>query len=279
MKQTTRRNFIKKTSAAAAGISVFAPFSIGRPGDSPNNKIHIAAIGVGGRGSSNLGACDKENIVALCDVDENNAKKNFAKYEPAKKFKDFRVMMDKMGKEIDAVLVSTPDHTHFCAAMAAMQQGKHVYVEKPLAHNVWELRTLRKAAHKYNVITQMGNQGHATDGIRRIKEWYEAGVLGEVREVFAWFDHPNFGSRYFSKPDRFPPRSEEIPETLEFDLLLGPAEKRPFNSCYVPRRWRGWYDFGNGILGDWACHTLDGPFWALDLGMPSVAEADFATQA
>jgi predicted dehydrogenase len=227
---------------------------------------------VGGRGSANIGGCQEENIVALCDVDEDRSGQAAHRLPGAKRFKDFRVMFDQMAGEIDAVLVSTPDHNHFPAAMVAMEAGKHVYVEKPLAHSVWELRTLKKAAHHYNVISQMGNQGHATDGIRYIKEWYEAGVLGEVREVFAWNNHPDFSSQYFSRPDSFPPKEDPIPAGLDWNLWLGPAAERPFSSHYAPLTWRSWYDFGNGILGDWACHTLDGPFWALALGAPSVAD-------
>ncbi len=274
MRNISRRNFIKTTAAVGVGSFVLPRFSVGQSGASANSKVNIASIGVGGRGKSSWKACSDENIVALCDVDDNRAAEGFEEHPNAKRFKDFRVMMDKMDKEIDAVIVSTPDHVHFAAAMAAMQCGKHVYVEKPLAHNIWQLRTLKKAAHYYNVITQMGNQGHATEGIRLIKEWYEAGVLGNVTEVIAWFSGPNFEGKYFVKPDSYPPKREAVPEGLDWDLWLGPAKKRPFNNCYVPLTWRSWYDFGNGELGDWACHTLDGPFWALDLGMPNVVKPE-----
>jgi predicted dehydrogenase len=183
-------------------------------------------------------------------------------------------MSDKMANEIDALLVSTPDHTHFAATMAAIQLGKHVYVEKPLAHNVWQLRTLKKAAHHHNVITQMGNQGYATDGIRRVKEWVDAGIIGEVREILAWFNGPEFGEgKYFTKPAQFPPAEEPIAAGFDWDLWLGPVSKRPFNHVYHPKSWRGFYDFGNGELGDWACHTLDVPFWSLELGIPIATEA------
>ena len=276
MNSISRRKFLLSAGAAGAGIA-FIPNLISC---SPNEKrLNIAIIGVGGRGSAQWGAClneekvPVENVVAMCDVDENRAASGFNTFPNAKKYKDFRKMFDEMGNQIDAVMVSTPDHVHFAATMAAMQLGKHVYVEKPLAHNVWQLRTLQKAAHYYKVITQMGNQGHATDGIRRVKEWVDAGIIGEVKEIIAWFNGPEFGpDKYFEKPTMYPPTAEEIPAGLDWDLWLGPAAERPFNSIYVPKRWRGFYDFGNGELGDWACHTLDAPFWSLELGIPTATE-------
>jgi predicted dehydrogenase len=271
MKNLSRRRFITTTSAVAAGAFI-VPLTVrcgsGR-GSKANDKINIAVIGVGGQGMENLKDCTGENVVALCDVSETAAAEGFKNFPEAKRFKDFRVMFDKMAKEIDAVIVATPDHTHFPAAMAAMQLGKHICVEKPLAHNVWQLRTLRKAAKKYNVITQMANQGHATTGIRYVKEWYEAGILGDVKEVIAWFNGPDFNPKgYFLKPDSYPPQEEPIPAGLDWDLWLGPQAFRPYSHFYIPRFWRGWYELGNAELGDWACHTLDAPFWSLDLGMP-----------
>ncbi len=274
MNKISRRAFVKKSTAVASGVFVLPRFSIAKSGASANSKINIAVIGVGGRGSASLKGCRDENIVALCDVNEATSKRDVAKHPEAKFFKDYRVMMDKMGKEIDAVCVATPDHSHFAAAMVAMQNKKHIYVEKPLAHNVWQVRTLKKAARYYKVISQMGNQGHATNGIRLIKEWYDAGVLGNVTEVLAWFNGPNFKGSYFSKPDSYPPKPDPVPETLTWDLWLGPASKRPYSKSYLPRHWRGWFDFGNGELGDWACHTLDGPFWTLNPGMPNLVNAD-----
>ncbi len=274
MNKISRRAFVRKTSVVTASAFALPCFGIAKSAQSANGKLNVAFIGVGGRGSASLEGCESENIVALCDVNQDSSAKGVNKNPQAKFFKDYRVMMDKMSKEIDAVCVATPDHSHFAAAMSAMQNGKHVYVEKPLAHNVWQLRTLKKAARYYKVISQMGNQGHATDGIRSIKEWYDAGVLGEVREILAWFDGPDFKGSYFVKPDHFPPEAMPVPETLDWDLWLGPAAKRPFNKCYVPRTWRGWYDFGNAELGDWACHTLDAPFWSLNPGMPNIINAD-----
>ena len=283
MNSISRRNFLRSAAAVSAGVAII-PNLISC---SPNQKrANIAIIGVGGRGGAQWGAClneDKvpiENVVAMCDVDDGRAAGGYNAFPKAKKYKDFRKMFDEMGNQIDAVMVSTPDHTHFAAAMAAMQLGKHVLVEKPLAHNIWQLRTLRKAAEHYGVITQMGNQGHATDGIRRVKEWVDAGVTGDVKEVLAWFNGPTFGpDKFFTKPESFPPPKEDIPEGLDWDLWLGPAAKRPYNDVYVPKSWRGFYDFGNGELGDWACHTLDAPFWSLDLGMPTATESTFSSGA
>ena len=284
MKNVSRRSFVKTAAAVSAGAVILPTLK----SCSPNSKLNLAFIGVGGRGAANIHACDKKddkgnslnNIVALCDVSESRAAKGFEKYPKAKRFSDYRVMLDKMHKEIDAVVIAIPDHSHFAATMAAMQLGKHVHVEKPLAHNVWQLRTLKKAAKRYNVITQMGNKGHTTNGIRFIKEWYEAGVLGEVKEVIAWFGGPYFNpTGYFLTPENYPPTPQDVPEGLDWDVWLGPAKERPYSHFYLPRFWRGWYDFGNGELGDWACHTLDAPYWSLDLGSPTSVESVFRTES
>jgi len=269
---------MKATAAVSAGVMILPTLK----SCSPNSKLNLAFIGVGGRGGANIKGCNMldekgiplNNIVALCDVSEERAASRFEEFPNAKRFTDFRVMFDKMGKDIDAVVIATPDHTHFPATMAAMQLGKHVMVEKPLAHNIWQLRTLRKAADHYGVITQMGNQGHTTEGIRFVKEWYEAGVLGEVKEVIAWFNGPHFSEKgYFNKPNNYPPVGETVPSELDWDSWVGPAKDRPYSHFYLPKWWRGWYEFGNGELGDWACHTLDAPFWALDLGMPTSVDS------
>jgi len=271
MKNNSRRSFIKYTSALSSGLLIIPSLY----GYSANNRLNVAVIGVGGRGQANWSRVPQENIVAMCDVDDNRAKDGYKLHPKVRKFKDFRVMFDKMHKEIDAVIISTPDHTHFAATMAAMELGKHVYVEKPLAHNVWELRTLKKAAKYYGIVSQMGNQGHTTNGIRLIKEWYEAGILGQVKEVHAWIGSFNFRpGHYWTKPESFRPPKHPVPDYLDWDLWLGPAKFRDFNSAYAPKSWRGFYDFGNGQLGDWSCHTLDGPFWSLDLGMPKSINVD-----
>ena len=269
MKNVSRRSFLKSSATVSAGVLIIPSlYSF-----SANNRMNIAVIGVGGRGRANWGQVPQENIVAMCDVDSKRAADGFKACPKAKKYKDFRVMFDEMANEIDAVIISTPDHTHFAATMIAMELGKHVYVEKPLAHNIWELRTLRKAARHYKIVSQMGNQGHTTNGIRLIKEWYDAGVLGQVKEVHAWHGKFNFQpGGYWTKPSSFPPPVHDVPENIDWNLWLGPAAYRPFNSAYAPKSWRGFYDFGNGQLGDWSCHTLDGPFWALDLGNPHTVE-------
>jgi predicted dehydrogenase len=265
----SRRDFIK-SSLAASSLFVLPRFAIGQAGPPPSRKLNIAFIGAGGQAEAAYSGCDGENFVALCDVDDKRAAGAHAKYPGARRFKDFRVMLDKMHHEIDAVVVSTPDHIHFSAAYLSMQLGKHVFVQKPLTHNIWQARTLRKAASRFKVVSQMGNQGHTTEGIRYVKEWYDAGALGDVREVHAWFDGPDFtGGPYFRIPASFPPPSSDAPATLDWDLWLGPAKRRPYSAGYAPLIWRGFWDFGCGELGDWACHTLDAPFWALDLGSPS----------
>lgn len=287
-KLISRRNFIYQSTATLAGFC-FIPSLITA---SPNSIVNVAVVGVGGRGMNNwtqmtgisqdsrrvkVGLEKEQNsipyphvkIVAICDVDDRAASTAFKLMPKVKRFKDFRVMMDDMSKDIDAVIISTPDHTHFAATMCAMEMGKHVYVEKPLAHNIWQLRTLKKAAEYYGVVTQLGNQGHASDGIRNIKEWYDLGLLGKVEEVHAWFNGPKFGDDlWFNKPINYPPSKEPIPYELSWDLWLGPAKERPYSHYYLPKWWRSYFDFGTGMLGDWGCHTLDAPFWTLEMGKP-----------
>lgn len=241
---------------------------------SPNEKLNIAGVGVGGMGKGNLDACGTENIVALCDVDDAYAGKTYAAYPNAKRHTDFRKMFDAMEKEIDAVTVATPDHTHAVIAMAAMRHGKHVYCQKPLAHSLHEVRTLTETARACGVQTQMGNQGHSSEEVRRLCEWIEDGAVGPVREVHAWSDRPVGGDPWstfpmMKRPDDTPP----VPNTLNWDLWLGPAKKRPYHPIYCPLTWRGWYDFGTGALGDMGCHILDPSFWALKLGHPTSVQA------
>lgn len=287
----TRRSFLQ-TSALAAAAFTLPRFSIGQAGGSANRKINVACVGIGNRGwfaVSELMKDERVNIVAVCDVDQRRVQDTYQRAAKLKKgselpgadlptvplFADYREMFAKMSGQIDAVTVSTPDHHHFPAAMMAVQRGKHVYVEKPLTHSVGEARALRTAARKQGIISQMGNQGHATEGIRLMREWVDAGVLGEVREVQAW--SPTFGDRYFLRPASLPLPAQTPPAALRWDLWLGPAAERPYHESIVPEHWRGWWDFGNGMLGDWACHTLDAPFWALDLGAPSSVEVEVSS--
>lgn len=239
-----------------------------------NEKLNIAAVGIGGMGRSNIDACATENIVALCDVDEQYAADTFKTYEKARRYRDFRVMLDKEAKNIDAVIVATPDHTHAIIVMAALRAGKHVYCQKPLAHNIYEVRKLTEAAREADVQTQMGNQGHSSEQIRRLREWVQSGAIGDVREVHAWSDRPVGGDPWSDFPImKRPEDSPPVPDTLDWDLWLGPARERPYHPVYHPLTWRGFWDFGTGALGDMGCHILDPAFWALDLGQPESVEA------
>ena len=251
------------------------PFAIGKPGKSANGKLNIAFIGAGGwiaQQPYKLG-CSEENLVAFCDVDRNQCAENMKNWRTNQPFfDDFRVMLDKMHKEIDAVVVSTPDHTHFAATQMAMERGIHVYTQKPLTHNIWQCRTLAKSRERYKVVTQMGNQGHADDGIRNSVEAVRAGVIGSVSHVICSNGGPEMGGQHFGNPATMPPPPSAIPEGLAWDLWLGPAAKREFYRDYLPLKWRAFYDFGSGMLGDFGCHTLDTPVWALDLDPPTVVE-------
>jgi hypothetical protein len=246
---------------------------------SPNEKLNIASIGAGGKATSDIAACTGENIVALCDVDEKQAAQTFKKFEKVPKYKDFRRMLDKEGKGIDAVIVCVPDFMHATAAMWCMERGKHVYVQKPLTRTVWEARQLMAAANKYKVATQMGNQGYSNEGTRQACEMIWAGEIGNVTEVHAWTDRPIWPQGLAEIP---PP--DQAPGTLDWDLWLGIAGSRPYTSggkgyptrggyfFYQPFNWRGFYDFGCGALGDMACHILGAPNMALRLGAPTSVE-------
>jgi predicted dehydrogenase len=265
--KVTRREVL--AAAAAVGAFTIVPRHVlGGPGHTaPSEKLNVAGVGVGGMGKNNVEACESENIVALCDVDFNFAAEVFEKYPKAKKWRDYRRMLEKQ-KEIDAVIVATPDHTHAVVAMAAMKLGKHVYVQKPLTRTVYESRMLTEAARKYKVATQMGNQGHSKEGCRLTKEWIAADAIGPVREVHCWTDRPVWPQGIL-RPTETPP----VPEGLDWDLWLGPAPYRPYHPCYLPFNWRAWLDFGCGALGDMACHVMDSAFWALDLRYPTSVEA------
>ncbi len=234
---------------------------------SPNEKLNIAAIGAGGRAVSNINGCATENIVAFADPDFKRAEATFKRFESVPKYKDFRKMLDKEGKNIDAVIVSTPDHMHATAAMWSMERGKHVYVEKPLTRTVWEARLLTEAAAKFRVATQMGNQGYSNEGARIAAEIIWSGEIGSVTEVHAWTNRPIWPQGI----DSLPPE-EPVPDTLDWDLWLGAASLRPYSSKYLPFNWRGWFDFGCGALGDMACHILGTPNLALMLGAPTSVE-------
>lgn len=236
---------------------------------SPNEKLNIASIGAGGKASSDIAACAQtENIVALCDVDEKRAAETYQKFPSAPKYKDYRVMLDKEANSVDGVIVTVPDHMHAAAALDAMQRGKHVYVQKPLAHSVWECRELQKAAAKYKVATQMGNQGYSNEGTRQCAEMIWSGVIGNVTEVHAWTNRPVWPQGIPTMPTPTTP----VPSYLDWNLWLGVAEDRPYSDDYLPFTWRGFYDFGSGALGDMACHILGAPNMALRLGAPTAVE-------
>lgn len=266
-----RRFFLKRSAAAAAGTFVLPRFSIGQAGPSANSKLNIAMVGSGNIASMAYGPCRKENIVALCDVDRRMFPK-WAAGEGIPTFSDFRVMLDKMGKEIDGICINTPDHTHFPATLAAMERGIHVCTQKPLTHNIWQARTLKKAKEKYGVVTNMANQGHTYDGIRKMREWYEAGVFGQITEVHMGFPGPEWQKKYFSKPDAMPLQKEPPLSGMDWNSWLGPAAETAYSSYYHPLTWRGFYEYGTGQFGDWFCHIGDGPVWILDLFEPVVVE-------
>lgn len=241
----------------------------------PSEKLNIAGIGVGGRGGSVLQGVVSQNIVALCDVDWRHAAGAFKRYPNAKKYHDFRQMLDKEEKNIDAVTVATPDHIHAVASMAAIKRGKHVYCEKPLTHSIYEARSLAEAAREYKVATQMGNQGQASEETRLMCEYIWDGAIGPVREVHVWTDRPLRGLNdvYWPQGVDRPEDTPPVPEGLDWDLWLGPAPYRPYHPAYVPFKWRGWWDFGTGALGDIGCHRIDPVFRALKLGHPTSVQA------
>ncbi len=266
----SRRSFLKKSFAGAAGLMILPSHVISGLGyRAPSDKLNIAGVGIGGMGNANLSNIpDTENIVALCDVDWNDqVGKVFKKYPGAKRYKDYRVMLDKQ-KDIDGVIIATPDHTHAVITMEAIKRNKGVFTQKPLTHSVWEARVLTKAAKRQMVATQMGNQGQAGDGPRRLREMIWDDVIGPVREVHVWTDRPIWPQGL----DR-PEESPSVPDSLDWDLFIGPAPMRPYHPAYHPFKWRGWWDFGTGALGDIACHSFDPIFRALKLQYPTNVES------
>ena len=295
----TRRTFIGGT---AAGLTILSARALGakdpdkkpkKPAKPkgislkkklpPNERLNIACVGCGGKGKSDVAAVTNHNIVALCDVDDKEAASVYMALPDVPKYRDYRVMLDKHANEIDAVTVSTPDHMHAPIAMKAIRMGKHVFVQKPLTHDVYEARMLAEAARKYKVATQMGNQGHSGEGIRLACEWIWAGIIGDVKEVHCWTNRP-----IWPQGMERPTGSDPVPSTLSWDPWLGVAPKRPYRGTrgmpeaerkkgrgwYQPFTWRGWWDFGCGALGDMGCHIMDATFWALKLGYPTSVESE-----
>ena len=266
MANLSRRSFLKTGAAAFAGFTIAPNIILGKSHGhaAPTDKLNIAAVGVGGRGASVLRGMEAENIVAIADVDWGYAKPVMDRYPNAKKFKDYRQMYSEMGNSIDAVMVATADHTHAIIAAEAITMGKHVYVEKPLTHSIYEARLLKKLAEKYGVATQMGNQGSSGEGTRKVIQWVQNGEIGTVTKVEASTNRP-----IWPQGLNRPTKVDKVPKTLDWNLFLGPAKFRDFNSVYHPWNWRGWWDFGTGALGDMACHILHGVYEALQLGYPT----------
>jgi predicted dehydrogenase len=293
-RQNDRREFLKDTTLAGVGFWVAGGIALA-DSKSPNEKLNFACIGVGGKGSGDTDQVGRlGNVVAICDIDDNTLNAKAQRFPNAKKYNDFRKMLDELGREIDAVTVSTPDHTHAVASMMAMKMGKHVYCQKPLTHSVYEARMMRETAEKHKVATQMGNQGTASDGLRTAVEVIRSGAIGPVHEVHVWTNRPAgywtqgaeailkvstarsaaLAALHGSTPSSM--HGPSIPKHVHWDLFLGPAPERPYDPIYHPFSWRGWWDFGTGALGDMACHTANMAFMALKLGYPTSVEAQSA---
>ncbi len=270
----SRRGFMKSTASAAAGFFIVPRHVLGGKGFiAPSDKLNIACIGAGGKGWSdirNAYADGENNVVAICDIDTNLAKNAIEKWPKAKFYKDFRIMLSEMKNEIDAVTISGPDHMHGVAAMSAMREGMHVYVQKPLTHNIYEARQLTEGAREYKVVSQMGNQGASNPAQQQLVDWYNAGEIGTVNEVYVWTNRP-----VWPQGIPFPSEKPEMPSHLnkeDWDLFIGPAEYMDYHPLFHPFKWRGWWNFGTGALGDMGCHLIDSPFRILELGYPTEVE-------
>ena len=271
-KQLNRREMLRTTALTGVGVLLSGDIAPAM-GNSPNERLNIACVGLGNQGNANVEQVSSQNIVALCDVDENRLGMFAKKFPKAKLFADFRVMLDRMDKQIDAVVVTTPNHTHAVIGIAAMKRGKHIYCEKPLTHSIHEARAMARVAAKHNVVTQMGTQIHAGDNYRRTVELVRSGVIGPIRKVHVWFGRPGGFRRYKHLVDR-PGDTPPVPAGLDWDLWTGPAPMRPYYPCYHPHDWHYWWDFGNGTLGNMSCHYMDLVFWALGLRYPTCVETE-----
>src|ERR1700722_12301783 len=271
VQRDSRRDFLRKSLVAAAGFYIVPRHVLGGKGyTAPSDKLSIAAVGAGGKGEVDINylfGTGMTDIAFLCDVDDRRAAAIRTKFPKAKYYKDYREMLDKEHKHFDAVTVSTPDHMHAVIGMAAMQLGKHVYIQKPLAHDIYEVRMLTEAAPRYKVVTQMGNQGASGDGVRQLVDWYRAGVIGDVTEVFCFTNRP-----VWPQGIQWPTTKATVPAELDWDLWLGTAPKKDFVDNLVPFNWRGWWDYGTGALGDMGCHIIAPAFQVLELGYPTEAQ-------
>lgn len=269
----SRRSFLKTLGVAGAGFTIVPRHVLGKGFTAPSDTFYLGGIGAGGKGYSDLAECAKGasvKIVSLCDVDDRQSERARKDYPDAKYYKDYREMLDKE-TGLDAVTISTPDHMHAIQAMNAMERGKHVYVQKPLTHDIAEARQLTEAAQKYKVVTQMGNQGASGDGVRKMKEYYDAGLIGEVHSVQCWTNRAIWPMALET-----PTKKDKAPKGLDWDLWLGTAESRDYNNAYLPFDWRGWSDFGTGALGDMACHIMDPVYRILPILYPNRVECSVA---
>jgi predicted dehydrogenase len=271
-RKCSRRRFVASSAVGLAAVSLVPRHAVAGSGTTPpSERINLAGIGVGGMGAGDIRGLGRDNnVVALCDVDQQRAADTFKNFPTAKRFRDFHKMFDALEKQIDAVVVATPDHFHAVAAMAAIRRNKHVYCEKPLAHSVYEVRQLMQAARAHKVVTQLGNQGHSSDTIRMFCEWIWDGAIGQVHTIHAGCKAINSGIDNLTQLREH----HDVPATLDWDQWLGPAQKRDYHPTYCPAHWRGWTPFGNGTVGDWLCHVVDPVFWALDLGAPRTILAE-----
>ncbi|MDG1571347.1 Gfo/Idh/MocA family oxidoreductase [Robiginitalea sp. M366] len=270
-----RRTFLKQSAATSAAFSIVPSYVLGKQHVPPSDTLYIAAFGVGGRGGGvirGLQETGKVKFVAFCDVDEQRAAPTYEAFPDVKRYKDYRKVYKKHLKDMDAIMVATPDHTHATIALPFMREKKHAYVEKPLTHNIREARLMTEVAAQMGIVTQMGNQGASSDGSREAREWIDAGIIGEVQKVDCWTNRP-----VWPQGVPLPTEKQAIPDTLDWDLWLGPAAMRDYNAAYLPFKWRGWWDFGTGALGDMGCHIMETPFSVLDLGYPTEAEASCTT--
>lgn len=273
--KNSRRSFIKSSALTAAGFMIVPRHVLGRGFLAPSDRLIVAGVGVGGKGESDIAnfyKSGKADIAFLCDVDDRRAANTVKKFPQAKYYKDWREMFDKESKNFDAVSVSTPDHNHAVIGLAAMQLGKHVYIQKPLTHDIYEARVLTDAARRYNVVTQMGNQGSSGDGVRQLVEWYDAGLIGDVHTVYCWTDRP-----IWPQGIPWPTTKADVPKELNWDLWLGTAPYKDYVEKIVPFNWRGWWDYGTGALGDMGCHIVEPAFRVLNLKYVKDVQASVGT--
>lgn len=270
-----RRSFLERAAAGATAFSIVPSYVLGGQHVPPSDTLYVAAFGVGGRGRGVIDGMlqtGKVRFVAFCDVDEERASNTFRDFPDVPRFSDFRKVYDQHLSDLDAIMVATPDHTHASTALPFMRERKHAYVEKPLTHNIYEARLMTRVAREYGIVTQMGNQGASSEGSRIAREWVEAGVIGKIHTIDCWSNRP-----VWPQGVALPSGKMRIPRNLDWDLWLGPALNRPYHEAYLPFKWRGFWDFGTGALGDMGCHIIETPFSVLDLSYPREAEASCTT--